>query len=53
MDHAKESATVAFKTSSKRFIKKNSGKTGDLIGKKIADKITRASKTSPQNNLET
>ena len=27
--------------------------TGDLIGNKIADKITRSSKTSPQNNLET
>ena len=27
--------------------------TGDLIGNKIADKITRVSKTSPQNNLET
>ena len=27
--------------------------TGDLTGNKIADKITRASKTSPQNNLET
>ena len=26
--------------------------TGDLIGNKIADKITRVSKTSPQNNLE-
>ena len=25
---------------------------GDVIGNKIADKITRASKTSPQNNLE-
>ena len=27
--------------------------TSDLIGSKIADKITRSSKTSPQNNLET
>ena len=27
--------------------------TGDLIGNKIADKITRVSKTSPQNNSET
>ena len=24
----------------------------DLVGNKIADKITRSSKTSPQNNLE-
>ena len=27
--------------------------TGDLIGNNIADKITRVSKTSTQNNLET
>ena len=27
--------------------------TGDLIENKIADKITRVSKTSPHNNLET
>ena len=26
---------------------------GDLIGNKIADKVTRTSKTSPKNNLET
>ena len=25
---------------------------GDLIGNKIADKVTRTSKTSPKNNLE-
>ena len=27
--------------------------TGDLIENKIADKFTRVSKSSPQNNLET
>ena len=27
--------------------------TGDLIGNKIGDKITRVSKTSPKNNSET
>ena len=27
--------------------------TGDLTGNKIADKITRVSKTSPKNNPET
>ena len=32
---------------------KNSRTTGDLIGNKIADKITRVTKTSPQNNRET
>ena len=26
---------------------------GDLIGNKIVDKVTRTSKTSPKNNLET
>ena len=33
----------------KEFFKKA---TGDLIGIKIADKITRVSKTSPKNNSE-
>ena len=35
------------------MIRKTTEATGDLIGNKIADKITRASKTLPQNNLET
>ena len=33
-------------------IKKTAEAAGDLIGKKIAHKIIRVSKTSPQNNLE-
>ena len=33
--------------------KKKKAATCDLIGNKIADKITRVSKTSPQNNSET
>ena len=33
--------------------KKAAEATADLIGNKIADKIKRISKTSPQNNLET
>ena len=37
----------------KERLKKTGEATGGLIGNKIADKITRASKTSPQNNLET
>ena len=53
LDRTKQSATVVFKTSSKRVIQKTAGATGDLIGNKIADKITRSSKTSPQNNLKT
>ena len=40
-DHAKQSATGALKTASKRPIKKKAEATGDLIGNKIADKITR------------
>ena len=40
------------KTDSKRAIKKTSEATDDLIGKKIADKITKVSSTSPQNSLE-
>ena len=39
--------------SKKKERKRKKVATGDLIGKKIADKITRVSKTSPQNNSET
>ena len=41
-----------FKTASKRVIQKTAEVTGDLIGNKIADKITRVSKT-PAKNSET
>ena len=41
------------KTASKRAIQKTAEATGDLIGNKIADKITRVSKTLPQNNSGT
>ena len=37
----------------KRSIQKTEDATGNLIGNKISDKITRASKSSPNNNLET
>ena len=40
------------KTSSKKEIQKKAKAAGILIGNKIADKITRVSKTSPQNNSE-
>ena len=53
LDHAKQSAADAFKTSSKRVTQKTVEATGDLIGNKRADIITRASKTSPKNNSET
>ena len=58
-DHAKQSATDALKMLQKRAIQKKKERkrkkvaTGDLIGNKIADKITRVSKTSLQNNSET
>ena len=32
---------------------KKAGATGELIGNKITDKITRVLKTSPKNNSET
>ena len=36
-----------------KLLQKTAEPTCGLIGNKIADKITRASKTSPKNNLET
>ena len=52
LDHAKKSAAYALKIASKRAIQKITEGTGDLIGNKIADKITGVSKTSPKNNSE-
>ena len=42
--HAKQSATDALKTSSKRFIQKTAEGTSDLVGNKIANKITKFQK---------
>ena len=53
LDDAKQSATDILKLSSKRFMQEAAEATGDLIGKIIADKIKRAAKASPHNNLET
>ena len=53
LDHAKQSATDAFETTSKRVIQKEAEATGDLIGNKIANRITKFSKNSQQNNFET
>ena len=44
--NAKNSATDALKTASKRAIQKTAEASGDLIGKKNADKITSFSKKS-------
>ena len=49
----KKSATDALKTSSKRAIQKAVEATGDLCGNKIANKITKLSKNSQQDNSET
>ena len=46
--YSKQSAIDALKTASKRAIQKTAEATGDLIGNKSADKITRVSKTSPK-----
>ena len=43
LDHAKKSVTNGLKTSSKRV---TSEATGDLIGNKIANRITKVSKNS-------
>ena len=53
LDDVKQSATDALKTSSKRVIQKIAEATGDLIGNKFANKITKISNNSQQNNTET
>ena len=54
LDHAKQSATDALKTTSKRAIQKPAEATaaGDLIGNRNANKISKASKKSQQNYSE-
>ena len=53
LDHAKKYATDPLKTYSKRFIQKTAEATGDLICNKIANRVTKVSRSSPQNNSET
>ena len=48
VDSAKKSPTDAIKIASKRVIQKTAEATVDLIGNKIADKITSVSKKSPK-----
>ena len=50
LDSAKKSTTDAIQTASKRAIQKTAEATGDLIGNKIADKITSVSKKKSNNN---
>ena len=52
LDHAKQSTTDTLKFTSKRAIQKIPETTGDLIDNKIADKIAKVSRNSPQNNSE-
>ena len=51
LDSAKKSTTDAIKTASKRAIQKTAEATRDLIGNKIADKITSISEKSSNNNV--
>ena len=53
LNHAKQSATDALKTTSQRVIQNTVEATGDLIGNKISEKVTRVSKISQKNNSET
>ena len=52
VDTAKKSAIDAIKTASKRAIQKTAEAAGDLIGNKIADKITSASKKSHNEEIQ-
>ena len=52
-DHAKQSATDAFKTSSKGAIQNTAEATGDLNGNSNDNEIIKLSKNSQQNNSET
>ena len=51
LDSAKKSTTDAIKTASKRAIQKKDEATGDLIGNRIADKITNVSKKKSTKKL--
>ena len=52
VDAAKKSAKDAIRTASKRAIQKIAEVTGDLVGNKIADKITCASKKSHNKEIQ-
>ena len=50
LDHGKESGIDAIETASEKPMQKRKKITGDLVGNKDADKITKVSKSLPQNN---
>ena len=52
MDTATKTGIDAAKTASKRVVQKTAVGTGDLIGSKIADKITSLSKTKNKEKEE-
>ena len=52
-NHARQSATGLLKATSKRVIQKTAEATGDLIGNKIPNRITKVLRSSPQNDSET
>ena len=51
LDSAKKSTTDTIKAASKRAIQKTAEATGDLIGNKIADKLTSVSKRKSTKEL--
>ena len=53
LDYAKQSATDALKTASKRVIQKSVEAAGNLTNDKIANRITGVLKNSQENNSET
>ena len=53
LDHTKQSGTDVLKTSSRKVIQKTAELTGHLTGNKIANRIMKVSRSSPQNNSET
>ena len=52
LDSAKKSTSDVIKTASKRAIQKAAEPTGDLVGNKVADKITSVSKKTQDNESE-
>ena len=53
LDLSKQSATDALKTTSVKVIQKTAEVSGDLTGNKTVNRITKVSRSSLQNNLET
>ena len=53
LDHAKRSATDALKTNLKWVIQNTEEATGDLIANRTANKMTKVSNNSQQNDSET